>query len=412
MSENIKEIDHCEVCNGKDLISVLNLGELPMCDDLVVIGETRECKEYPTEILLCQKCNTAHQRFQIKKEVLFNDSYHYRARFTQDVIDGMEELVGSALSYINNLEEKKVLDIGCNDGSLLNFFKKEGAITFGIEPTNAYLDAKEAGHNVQKDYLTPEVANKFVKLNGKVDILTFTNVFAHIDDLKSLLDSVDILMHDDSVLIVENHYLGSILKTNQFDTFYHEHPRSYSYSSFDVIAHNLKRGISKLEFPSRYGGNIRVFIDKNSSIQEDTRQEISEILNYESKFKDMFISMSSNINKWKEEKKAYIDLLLENNSKISAKAFPGRAAILMKLLDLDYHNLEGVYEKPGSKKIGHYVPGTRIPILSDDDLFTHTDQKKPLMNLAWHIPLEVRKYLKENEYHGEVFEIIDTNDWD
>lgn len=411
MIETIKEINSCEVCGGQNLISVLDLGALPMCDDLVAIGETRECKEYPTEILLCQNCNTAHQRFQIKKEILFNDNYHYRARFTQDVIDGMQELVNSSLSYVRKLEEKKVLDIGCNDGSLLNFFKKEGAITFGIEPTNAYLDAKEAGHNVQKDYLTPEVANNFVKLNGKVDILTFTNVFAHIDDLKSLLESVDILMHDDSVLIVENHYLGSILKTNQFDTFYHEHPRSYSYSSFNVIAQNLERGVAKLEFPSRYGGNIRVFIDKNPSIHDEASEEISKILIYERKFKDMFINMGSNIDKWKEEKRIFINSLLKDNDKIAAKAFPGRAAILMKLLDLDFHNLQGVYEKPGSKKIGHYVPGTRIPILSDEDLFNNSNQEVPLMNLAWHIPSEVRSYLKENDYHGEVFEIIDTNDW-
>jgi SAM-dependent methyltransferase len=411
MNESIKEINCCEVCNSKNLVSVLNLGNLPMCDDLIPLGDTKKCKEYPTEIYLCIDCNTAHQRFQIKKEILFNDLYHYRARFTQDVIDGMEELVKSTKDYLANLKGKKVLDVGCNDGSLLNFFQKEGAYTFGIEPTDAYLDAKELGHNVLKDYLTPKVAENFVKSHGKIDILTFTNVFAHIDDLNELLKSVEILMHDNSVLVVENHYLGSILKTNQFDTFYHEHPRSYSFSSFKVIANTLERKISKLEFPSRYGGNIRVFIDRNKNPENFDKKKISKIEDYENSFNEMFVEMEKKINNWKKDKITFIDSLLEKHKRIAAKAFPGRAAILMRLLDLDIHKVLGVYEKPGSKKIGHYVPGTRIPILSDNDLFKNQNKEIPLMNLAWHIPEEVREYLKENNYHGEIFEIIETDDW-
>ena len=83
----------------------------------------------------------------------------------------------------------------------------------------------------------------------------------------------------------------------------------------------------------------------------------------------------------------------------------------MRLLDLDNHTVLEVYEKPGYKKIGHYVTGTRIPILSDNDLFKNQNKEIPLMNLAWHIPEEVREYLKENNYHGEIFEIIETDDW-
>src|SRR3990170_3439890 len=105
----------------------------PLCDDLVPIGEHRICKEYPIEILFCDVCLTAHQRYQVPKEDLFTDSYHYRARMTGSVLSGMSELVSSCELRLCGVKGKTVLDIGCNDGSLLNFFKAKECRTIGIE---------------------------------------------------------------------------------------------------------------------------------------------------------------------------------------------------------------------------------------------------------------------------------------
>ena len=111
MTNNLNEITGCEVCSATTLEPVLNLGEHPMCDDLVQIGEDRICQEYPIEILYCKKCNTAHQRFQIPKEHLFPQTYHYRSRNTEDVLRGMQDLVMTCVQNLGNLTAKKVLDI-------------------------------------------------------------------------------------------------------------------------------------------------------------------------------------------------------------------------------------------------------------------------------------------------------------
>ena len=124
-NNNLNEITSCEVCGNDSLESVLDLGSHPMCDDLVSVGDNRVCKEYPIEILFCRKCSTAHQRFQVSKEDLFPASYHYRSRFTADVINGMRGLVDSCSQRFGNLVGKKVIDIGCNDGSLLDFFQQK-----------------------------------------------------------------------------------------------------------------------------------------------------------------------------------------------------------------------------------------------------------------------------------------------
>ena len=84
-------------------------------------------------------------------------------------------------------------------------------------------------------------------------------MFAHIEDLSNLLKNLKKIITSNTYLIIENHYLGSVLEKKQFDTFYHEHPRTYSFTSFLKISNILDMKIVNCTFPSRYGGNIRSY---------------------------------------------------------------------------------------------------------------------------------------------------------
>jgi hypothetical protein len=410
LPSDIREVTECEVCGGQSLTSVLNLGSHALCDDLVPIGDTRKCREYPIEVLYCETCRTGHQRFQVPKENLFPSSYHYRARFTKDVLTGMANVVESCEQRFGSLAGKLVLDVGCNDGSLLGFFRDKGAVTIGIEPTGAYRDAEEQGHITYNAFLSDDVADKIVAAHGSPDFITFTNVFAHIENLREVIGSLRRLMAPHTVIVIENHYLGSVLDTSQFDTFYHEHPRTYSYTSFVHIARSLGTTISDVEFPSRYGGNIRVYLGGRSALASGAARA-DEILAREGHFLERFGSLQRNVNRWRRNRGALIAEQVRLHGKVHAKAFPARAAILFKLLGLDEDSVAAVHEKPGSMKIGHYVPGTRVPIVSDDDLFAMTDKTKPVLNLAWHIPKEIRAYLVENGIKGPIIDIVTPDDF-
>ncbi len=411
MKNQTNQINVCEVCGSKDLTPVLNLGLHPMCDDLVPVGDDRLCREYPIEILFCKNCNTAHQRFQVPKQELFPSSYHYRSRFTADVLNGMAELVNSTEHRFGSLDGKKILDIGCNDGSLLDFFSKKGALTLGIEPTGAYRDAEEKGHITFNEFLSIEVADSIVAAHGKPDFITFTNVFAHIENLQEVLNSLKKLMAPQTVIIIENHYLGAVLEGNQFDTFYHEHPRTYSYTSFVHMAQSLGVKLLEVEFPERYGGNIRVFLGNTANIIGSGSVDLVQLSARENKFIENFKTLQSNIDCWIKAKKHFIQEYVERFGKLRVKAFPGRAAILVKLLELNEEYISAVYEKPGSLKIGNYLPGTRIPIYSDDDLFALSDSTLPLLNLAWHIPREIRSYMSKHGYTGPIIDILSSEDF-
>ena len=402
----VSQISRCEVCGSPDLLPVLDLGQQPLCDDLIPIGDLGICNKYHIDIVYCQQCSTAHQNYQVEKHTLFPQSYHYRSRFTKDVLSGMDDLVSRVVENLEDCSGLKVLDIGCNDGSLLDKFQDYGFNTYGVEPTGAVSDALNKGHVVINSYFNELLATKLHEQYGYMDVITFTNVFAHIEDLSALLTAVKRLMSPTTKLVVENHYLGKVLELNQFDTFYHEHPRTYSLGSFLEIAANLECQIVGLEFPSRYGGNIRVTMSQKL---EDNDPHIDELIVStlrKKSFLDDFCRMNDFMNEWKISKFSELQKLANKYGPLPAKAFPGRSAILIELLGLDTSIIKCVYEKPGSKKIGNYIPGTRIPILSDEELFSSSKEPPVIVNLAWHISTEIKSYLVANNIRSSVVNIL------
>ena len=401
-----KIINKCQICN-LNLTNFLNLGKQPLCDDLRL--KPNSSKFYKLQIKFCKNCLTAFQTYNVEKKKLFPKEYHYRSANTKDVLFGMEDLVKKIIKLKKNLKNKVVLDVGCNDGSLLDIFKKKGCKTFGIEPTDAYIEARKKGHNIYNKYLDIKSANQLKNKLKKIDIITFTNVFAHIENFNELIESLKKLISKETLLVIENHYLLEVIKKNQFDTFYHEHPRTYSLNSFDKIANLLNLKILKYSFVKRYNGNIRVFLgfsraNINSKIKIDLYKEKKIIKNMK--------NFQKIVNKWKSNKKIFLKNLTKKFGPLPAKAFPGRASIIINLLGLDKKTISYVYEKNFSLKTNKFVPGTNIKILKEK-YFDYNERKKGIiLNLAWHISSEIRYYLKKNlKFNGKVIDIISKQDF-
>ncbi|MGZ5528824.1 MAG: methyltransferase, partial [Limisphaerales bacterium] len=242
------------------------------------------------------------------------------------------------------------------------------------------------------------------------DVITFTNVFAHIEDLKGVIRALKIAAHEDTLIVIENHYLGAIIERNQFDTFYHEHPRTYSLTSFVHIAKSLSMKIVLAEFPKRYGGNIRVFLSAKHG-SSAARERLAEVEAVESGFREGLKKLAEKVTVWQKNKSGQIAAEVSKHGPLAAKAFPGRAAIPVKMLSLSTTEVSAAYEKPSSAKIGNYIPGTRIPIRSDNDFSPASIGSGPVLNLAWHIADEIKGYLRQRGYHGPIIDIISPDDF-
>ena len=386
---------NCEVCLNISDGPVIDLGAHPLNDDMRPIGAPASTQVYRQVIQLCDVCLTAQQRYQVSKETLFFPEYRYRGGVTSDVLTGMRNLVENALSYYGDVSNLKVLDIGANDGSLLGIFKElSNCQTIGVDPTNAIQNSKSRIDFAYQEFFNTTTANKIIELHGQPDIITFTNVFAHIENFGELINSLKSLINDKNLLVIENHYLGSVLEKNQFDTFYAEHLRTYSAKSFDYIAERLDVDIKSLQYPRRYGGNIRVFMSRKDNLPiviED---------NVEVSFIGEFERIQKTYDHWKSNSKYEIDLLLKKSTLVG-KSCPARSVMLYSSLDMNAGKMECVFEHPDSPKIGWCVPGTEIPIISDESI--SQTNGRPMILWSWHIAYEIIPYLKNLGFRGNIY---------
>jgi len=389
-------ISSCEVCDGSDLVPVMNLGAQPMCDDLVPIGNDARVMKYPLELLGCLRCQTIHQKYQVEKQLLFPRTYHYRAAMTQDVLAGMRELAELAMRICGDLNDKIVLDVGCNDGSLLGIFKGKGARVVGIEPTAAANDAWPRVDDVIEDFFGASSVETYLSRHPKPDIITFTNVFAHIENLNEVIANLLKLTKPETRIVIENHYLGAVVEKRQFDTFYHEHPRTYGFRSFEHIARKLGMAIEHVDFPNRYNGNIRVVLGKSAAADKPRVQEPD--------FLSTFGEIDHYIRQYKLDLQDKLGRLVAQYGPLPAKAFPGRASILLNYFEVNERHLSATYERSASPKVGYYIPGTRIEIRDEAEFFAR-GTSPVLINLAWHISREIESYVRGKGYRGEILEL-------
>jgi SAM-dependent methyltransferase len=387
---------NCEVCQSDSLTKPLVLGDFPLCDDLSLIGSPSRVKTYSQSIVLCRDCLTAHQLFPVAKIDLFKPNYHYRAALTRDVLDGMAKLVEHVANFMNISNPQLVLDIGCNDGSLLKMFKEKlGFKVIGVDPTDAIDDAVDEVDGAYKEFFDCELASRILRDFGKPDVITFTNVFAHIEDLPALLQALQILIGEETIVVIENHYLGEILDKYQFDTFYHEHPRTYSAHSFKFIAKQLGLTINEIQFPSRYGGNIRVTMSKRKL----EKTQVEQVFEGEKSFIRKFEEFEKVYKAWLTHSKAQLREL-EARGPFIGKSLPGRAVMLLNALNITEAQMPILYEQSKSPKVGHYVPGTQIKILPDTEL---ANSRGTIIVWAWHIIDEVTEQLEGLGFKGEVW---------
>jgi SAM-dependent methyltransferase len=315
----------------------------------------------------------------------------------------MRSLVDRILPYLKSSPNPVILDIGCNDGTLLNIFKQNiDCTTVGIDPGVAISESQNPPDFALQEYFDDKSSDLIADKFPQIDLITFTNVFAHIEDLGALCQNLKKLISDSTIVIVENHYLGSVLGSHQFDTFYHEHPRTYSIKSFEFIAEMLDLSVVATEFPSRYGGNIRVLMSRRIGPTESINSvSLIEKRNAEFDFPERFDSLQQTFYDWRRETRLAILKLVSDFGPLIGKSLPARAVMLISALGLDVDIMNSVYERPTSPKVGNLVPGTNIPILSDELMPLNADQN--IIVWSWHIISEIEPYLRKLGFRGSIW---------
>ena len=381
MKHTFKEgfINFCQICNSKNINLVIDLGFQPLADDLVIEkNKNLPATIYPIKIYLCKSCRLLQNNFIVGDKKLYNKHYHY--------------IPGKLVNLYKLDKNDLIIDVGCSDGTLLKSFKKLGyKNVLGVEPTNTIIYAKKKGIRGFQDFFNSKSAKKILKKYGKAKLITTTNVFAHTGELKEYIKALNILLSNDGTFVLENHYLKDIVEKVQFDSFYHEHLRTYSLKSLIKLMKYYRLNIKDAYTTERYNGNIQAhFGKKNFKISKNIKQ----ILDKEKKAKLDELNTYFNFKLKIEKAKSDLQNFLNKNPKLSiiGKAFPARASVILNYFSFLKDKLNYIAEQSTSLKLNNYIAGTSIKIV--DSKILKKNKPDLIIVFAWHLFKEIKKKWK------------------
>ena len=394
-----KPVTKCQISNSKSLTSLLFLGYLPPVNTLQKIGSiAKEEISFPAELLYCNKSKLAQLGCIVNKEILFPYSYPYTSSTTKILRENFVDLYNDTKKIINLKKNDLIIDVGSNDGNLLENFKS-GHRVLGITPEKIGKLAIKKGIPTIIDYFDNKTASKVIRKYGKAKVITATNVFAHIDNINNIVKSIIKTLRSDGVFISESHYLLPLIKTVQYDTIYHEHLRYYSLESLNYLFKKHSLEIFNVKEIPTHGGSIRVYAARKGVYK--VSKMVKKQLYKEKKYlnKKSFEKFRRNVVTSKLNLFSIIKKIKDKNKKIFGVGAPSRASTLINYLGLDQDVVDCVLEINGSYKIGNYIPGTKIPILNENIL----TKNKPdyLILFSWHIKNELKRNLKRKGFRGK-----------
>jgi len=388
--------DFCQITGDKNLAEVIDFGQQPLCDTLLSKEDLNKPERYyPLKVLRNKKLGHAQLNYTVDPNTVFYKKYPYLGGITKEVVLHHEVASKENIKMFSIKPKSLVVDVGSNDGTLLEQYLKQNMKVVGVEPTDIANIANSRGIETIKKPFDLQVAKKIKKKYGFSKLITSTNVFAHIARMGDCILGMKHLMNNGSVLMIENHYMPFVIKYNQFDTFYHEHLRTYSFKSLIYLLKMYGIKIFDARVTDRYGGTIRIFASLDH--KRKTTVNYHKILQDEKLsglYKDdIWMDFSNNIKKMKIKTLNLLTNLKKNNKTIAANSCPGRCSTLLNYYGVGTEIIPYIGEQKGSLKIGKFLPGMHIPIVRNTKLYK--DQPDFVILLAWHYSKQIIKELRE-----------------
>ena len=251
----------CRVCGSSALTKVIDLGEQYLQGSFVKPGkELPPMRKIPTTLLRCDPtrdenaCGLLQMAHSVPSEILYA-AYWYRSGTNETMRNHLKGIVSEAVETLVK-ENARVLDIGCNDGTLLNYYPKK-FIRFGVDPSDVAQEVKGDITVIQDIFPSDELAKK---IQGKqFDIITSIAVFYDLEDPVEFVRSIKTSLSDEGLWIFEMSYMPSMLKLNSYDTICHEHLEYYSLAVVENVLKRADMKIIKVSLNDINGGSLRCY---------------------------------------------------------------------------------------------------------------------------------------------------------
>jgi SAM-dependent methyltransferase len=332
---------NCRIC-GSPTEEIFSLGRIPLVNNLLD-SPNQPYDSYPLDVMFCPTCHLGQIKEIVPPQEMFED-YVYYSSVSQPIVDSAKALADK-LAW-NVPSGGLVMEIGSNDGYLLQFYKEKGIRVLGIDPARG--PAREAalkGIPTIPEYFTSALA----KTLPHVDILHANNVVAHIPDLHDLAEGIFTVLKPDGICVIEVHYLKSLLESCAFDTVYHEHCYYFSLRSLETLFRQHGLFIGELKLLDSQGGSLRLTLRKTGA-----SCDIIENL--------PLVGIQQRIDRTAGELRAYLEKLHHDGARVWGFGAAAKATVMMNYCGITSALVEAVAD-PTPAKLGKFIPGTGVEIV-------------------------------------------------
>jgi hypothetical protein len=396
---SIRGSDYCRSCNSDKLFSALNLGVLPIANELSRTP-LEQYDSFELHMKICSDCGLGQVADVVTSSRLFED-YRYLSSTSKSFVEHAAQYSKNLIRQLSLGDDDYVLEIASNDGYLLTSFVQAGIKVLGIEPAQnvaAISSSKDIPTLV--GFFGTDLAEKILSNYGYPRLIIANNVLAHVPDIRDFINGISLLSGSNTIISIENPRLRNIFEDNQFDTIYHEH---FSYLSCKAVLHLAQEfglAVFDVENLETHGGSNRYWLQsKNNdflvkdSVSIEVQKDISLELFQSTSWESQEIMVQAYLREFRE-------FLNEQNicgKKIFGYGAAAKASTLLNAARVKSGQMVAIADKSIEKQ-GRFMPDMNLAIISPEELTTLAPDI--LVLFVWNISSEIMDWIKNDGPKG------------
>lgn len=386
----------CRFCGHVATDTFVDLGTTPLCESYLRPEDlVRAEPTYPLHTFVCANCFLVQVAELVNPGGIFSD-YAYFSSYSDSWLEHARRYVEEMTARFGLSPTDSIVEIGSNDGYLLQYFVRKGMQVLGIDPAaNVAKVAISRGVPTLVAFFGEQLAIDLVASRRKPHLLLGANVLAQVPDLNDFVRGLKILLEKDGIITMEFPHLMKLVEQCQFDTIYHEHFSYFSFVTAERIFSSHGLTIFDVEELPTHGGSLRIYVRHSTEpskavgphVDEMREREIAaglETLQYYGGFEAQV----------KDTKRVLVECLTDvkrAGKRIAAYGAPGKGNTLLNYCGIRDDVIDYAVDRNPFKQ-GKYTPGTRIPILPPETI----SRTKPdfLLVLPWNLQGEIMEQMR------------------